>query len=361
MTVQAHYIDRCGTLGALERTPQGGYRVPATLARVGIMGYGAGALRRQGVTIPEQFQDHDTIRILLPAEVLKAAVVSVADAPVTNEHPPQFITPDNFKTYAAGNVSAGTVEFDGEFLRAKLSIQDAKLISDIELGKRREVSMGYVSRTRFEAGTWNGQAYDAVRMDAEYNHTAVTTKARAGEAVCLALDSAEIPNKDTKMAIKVKGKDVEGEEAVQAVVDGYEEQLAAKDAEIAALKETAQEAETKAQVADSDEAFQAKLTEHLAKQAAERARAERLAKVQAAYPKLTGLDSKPEAYIDGLFAAMPAADEEGLSALQNKDGSVPAVVKDSKETVVAPPARKLSVREQAKLANQARIRELDRK
>jgi hypothetical protein len=236
MDALSYYIDRTGSLGELEKTPQGGSRVPARLARADVADYTARYLRRQGMDVPARFADSDKVRIFTPPEVLQAAMATVSDSPVTNEHPPEFVTPATFKQYADGHASNGTVSFDGEFLKADLVIQDAGLLRDIETGTRREVSMGYMAATRFEDGqTPSGKAYDAVRTKVIYNHTAIVSAGRHGEQVCLALDSAEIPDgKEKTMKIKVNGVELEGE-SVQAAVDGLTAQLALKDNEIARL------------------------------------------------------------------------------------------------------------------------------
>ena len=318
-----HYIDRAGTLGKLERTPQGGYRVPATVARTGVMLYSADGLRRQGMNVPESCGEW--VRVYTPPAALQAAADTLRDAPVTNEHPPQFVTPKNFRKFSAGSVSGSTVEFDGQYLKAMLVIQDADLLADIELGKRREVSLGYLAHTRFESGTTSeGEPYDAVRDQLEYNHAAVVSQGRAGAQVCLALDSEEIPGEmePTVLKIVVDGKEYEGE-AAQAVVDGLRAKVESKDAKIAELEK--QVADSAAQLAEatSEEAFQARLKQHQDAAEASRVRAEKVSKVKAAYPKMV-LDGKSDEVIDALFDTL---DDAGLRQLEGKVPAAAPVVK----------------------------------
>lgn len=347
MTQLAYYVDRQGTLGKLERTPQGGYRVPATIARAGVMSYTADSLRKQGLSLPEGLTG--IVKIYMPAEVLQAAADSLRDAPVTNEHPPEMVNPSNFQRYAAGTVSASSVEFDGKFLKGNVVVQDAKLLADIESGKRREVSAGYRAGTKFEPGiTPEGEAYDAIRTVAEYNHAAIVTAGRAGDQVCLALDSTEIPGAK-QVTIKINGIEV-AEGGVQAAVDTLEGHLAAKTAELEALKAKLAATESALVVADSDETFEAKLAARKAAEAAAAARTEKLTKVKSAYPTIA-LDGKSDEYIDGLFAAI-SADPDGLDELTGKTQTAP--VKDAAQK---PKVKKLTGRAKMLADNRALFNE----
>lgn len=169
-------VDYSGKLGKLQRTPQGGYRIPATIARVGVLEYGDG---KGGV-----------VREYNPPEVLQAAMDSLADGPVTNEHPADEVTPSNYRNHSSGHVS-GTPTFKDGMLHATLAIQDAALIADIEAGTRREVSAGYRAHVDHTPGTTPaGEPYDAIRTRIDFNHVAVVSEGRAGPNVRLVLDSA---------------------------------------------------------------------------------------------------------------------------------------------------------------------------
>jgi hypothetical protein len=178
--------DRSGSaLGKAKRTPGGGYRVPAVVARVGVLEY------------PNP--DGSVLREYTPASVLRAAADGLADAPVTNLHPPVHATPqgplvtaDNASTYRRGFV-AGPVAFDGNLLTADLVIDSADLIQAIE-GGRREVSLGYLRELDFTPGlTPDGAPYDAIRVKITANHVAIVDTARAGRQARLVLDHAKEP------------------------------------------------------------------------------------------------------------------------------------------------------------------------
>ena len=78
----SYVVDRSGVLGKLQRTATGGYRVPATLARAGVMSYSDGK--------------GGTVRHYNPASVLEAALSDIVDAPVTFDHPAQMVTPQTY-------------------------------------------------------------------------------------------------------------------------------------------------------------------------------------------------------------------------------------------------------------------------
>ena len=119
-----------------------------------------------------------------PDEVFsEAALSSFEGKPVTDEHPPELLTPDNCIQYARGhaqNIRKGTGEWEGHVI-ADLHIQDDELIRAVQGGKR-EISCGYeCSYTENEDGTYS-------QHDIRGNNIAVVTRGRAGKHVAI-LDS----------------------------------------------------------------------------------------------------------------------------------------------------------------------------
>ena len=119
-----------------------------------------------------------------PDEVFsEAALSSFEGKPVTDEHPPELLTPDNCIQYARGhaqNIRKGEGEWEGHVI-ADLHIQDEELIRAVQGGKR-EISCGYeCSYTENEDGTYS-------QHDIRGNHIAVVTRGRAGKHVAI-LDS----------------------------------------------------------------------------------------------------------------------------------------------------------------------------
>lgn len=119
-----------------------------------------------------------------PEEVFsEAALSSFEGKPVTNEHPPELLTPETYSLYAKGhaqNVRKGTGEWEGHMV-ADLHVQDENLIREVQEGKR-EISCGYDC-------VWSDNG-DGTYSQHEIrgNHVAVVTRGRAGKNVAI-LDS----------------------------------------------------------------------------------------------------------------------------------------------------------------------------
>ena len=119
-----------------------------------------------------------------PEEVFsEAALSSFEGKPVTNEHPPELLTPETYSLYAKGhaqNIRKGVGEWEGHMM-ADLHIQDEALIREVQEGKR-EISCGYEC-------VWSDNG-DGTYSQHEIrgNHVAVVTRGRAGKNVAI-LDS----------------------------------------------------------------------------------------------------------------------------------------------------------------------------
>ncbi len=119
-----------------------------------------------------------------PEEVFsKEALSSFEGKPVTEEHPPDLLTPDTYSIYAKGhaqNVRRGEGKWK-EHVVADLHIQDESLIKAIQEGKR-EISCGYeCSYTDNGDGSYS-------QHHIRGNHIAVVMRGRAGKQVAI-LDS----------------------------------------------------------------------------------------------------------------------------------------------------------------------------
>lgn len=119
-----------------------------------------------------------------PEEVFsEAAMSSFEGKPVTNEHPPELLTPETCSLYAKGhaqNIRKGEGEWK-DCVMADLHIQDENLILEVQAGKR-EISCGYeCTWLENEDGTYS-------QHDIRGNHVAVVTRGRAGKNVAI-LDS----------------------------------------------------------------------------------------------------------------------------------------------------------------------------
>jgi hypothetical protein len=129
-----------------------------------------------------------------PEEVFRAeSIATLADAPVTDLHPREMVSPANVQTLSVGHVSGTSARADaGRFVEADLVITDARMIKAIEAGSRREVSCGYSCKLVNKPGTYNGEKYDAEQVDITYNHVGLGPQkwGRAGSEVALRLDGS---------------------------------------------------------------------------------------------------------------------------------------------------------------------------
>lgn len=110
-----------------------------------------------------------------------ATLASFEGKPVTDEHPPEWVKPDNITAFNSGhvqNVRRGTGE-ESDLIVADLFITDPKLIEAIENKDRREVSCGYdCTYEQAEDGTIYQRAIRG-------NHVAVVPAGRAGSRVAI--------------------------------------------------------------------------------------------------------------------------------------------------------------------------------
>lgn len=124
-----------------------------------------------------------------PEEVFSpVALASFEGKPVTNDHPPDLIGPDDVGMYEKGhaqNVRRGTDEWV-DYMVADLHIHERELIDAIQNGKR-EISCGYECDYASNGdGTYS-------QKNIRGNHVAVVDRGRAGKRAAI-LDSNTIQN-----------------------------------------------------------------------------------------------------------------------------------------------------------------------
>jgi len=178
------------TISSLHKTPQGGYRIPAALTRVGVFPY-----TRADGTIRKELR--------CPEEVFKKqSLDSLVAAPVTDLHPPEMVNATNWQQYSNGHVG-DTVRADGKFVRAELTISKSSLIEKIDRKEGKELSCGYSCDLDMTSGVWNGERYDCVQRGIVYNHVAVGPEnwGRAGSDVSMRLDGKELLQLDSDDAV----------------------------------------------------------------------------------------------------------------------------------------------------------------
>ena len=116
-----------------------------------------------------------------PEEVFaEAALASFEGKPVTDDHPPELLTPDTVRQYEKGhaqNVRPGSGEWEG-YVLADLHIHDRELMDKIQAGKR-EISCGYECEYVQEPDG----SYSQHKIRG--NHVAVVDRGRAGKRAAI--------------------------------------------------------------------------------------------------------------------------------------------------------------------------------
>ena len=171
-------------IGKAHRTAEGFLVVEGAIAKTGVFEY---RVKRQDGTI-------GTIRELRPPRAVfeKESMATFEMAPLTLEHPPDLLNPDNVGQYQTGTVS--NVRKDGEHLVADIRVNRRDAIEAIESGSARQLSAGYKARVATRPGTFVGDDGKEVRFDTVQetvlgNHVAITRKGRQGPTVALRMDS----------------------------------------------------------------------------------------------------------------------------------------------------------------------------
>lgn len=175
-SILAKYID--------ERT--GYLHVKAKVSRSGLqdyMGYELGI---------KDLEPNKVYKVYRPKEevIKEESLNTLINAPVTKEHPEEFVTKDNSKELSKGVGTTYTIIEDGNItiIESDLIIQDAELIQDIENGKV-EISLGYEQTMIQEDGIFEGEEYQFKQTDIKINHIALVDAGRCGDKCKIQLDN----------------------------------------------------------------------------------------------------------------------------------------------------------------------------
>ena len=166
------FTDKVSIAGTRKR--EDGYLVvDARIARTGVQRYLGSEVGKPELPFVDVYRP--------PEQVFATdAMSSFAHRPVTDDHPTEAVTADNWKQLAVGQTSDEIRKDDG-FLRVPLMVADGDTIAKIESGKR-ELSAGYNCDLEFTSGkTPNGETYDAIQTNIRANHVAIVQAGRAGK------------------------------------------------------------------------------------------------------------------------------------------------------------------------------------
>lgn len=155
--------------------------VPAVIAAPGIQVY---------------FEDGKEVRVLVPEETLtdRAWLESIAQAPVTDEHPPEPVTPDNVRRYQIGNVG-DVVEYDSEKgVVVRMILRDRSAIQAVRSRQKTDTSPAYYADYDDTPGVDpRFGPYDRIQIRRRAtNHVAHCWEGRGHQARLL-LDSVDRP------------------------------------------------------------------------------------------------------------------------------------------------------------------------
>ena len=121
-------------------------------------------------------------------------LASLNGKPIVDNHPPDFVTPENFSQYSMGHVQnprRGAQMEDGEWpVIADLVISSEPLVSKVKTKQARDISLGYDYGIERE-----GERINQCMMVA--NHAAVVPKGRAGDLISI---GDEAPPADQRAA-----------------------------------------------------------------------------------------------------------------------------------------------------------------
>lgn len=298
------------------------------IARIGQQTYLAKELELDG----DPMRPIDVSRY--PEDVFEAATLaSFEGKPVTDNHPPENVSPENFSAYVKGHVQ--NVRREGDFIVADLHINDANLISMIQNHTKVEVSCGYMCTY-----VKDGVGYKQTHIRG--NHVAVVSRGRAGHDVAIHDAAEETAEKRSnpmsnmlREVLKAFGKaakDAEPEqldELVEVTADALGE-------------DEAQEAEPAEAPEKEPEAQDAEPAEEAAEETADEAEPEAEAKDEAEEQpaedaETTGLEAKMDKILDLLQALLTSksTDAEPSEEPAEEPGEAPAEEQEKSVTIPA--------------------------
>lgn len=166
----------------IERTPQGGIRVPARVSKAGVFSYKRG---------------NRVLREYRPANELKktSALASLKGAPVVVLHPTVnggAVDIDNWKKLAVGHFEDPVWNEDTQAIEGFVVTNDAATIGEIERGALADISCAYDNGRDFTPGFTNGrEPFDLTQTDFIFNQVALGPPGwgRQGRDVGLTLDA----------------------------------------------------------------------------------------------------------------------------------------------------------------------------
>lgn len=236
------FADRL-TVDAPKRLRDGYMAVRARAARTGVYDYAGSEVDPEN---EHGLRDTVIVKVLRDDKTVfdTASARSFIGKPITDNHPAEPVTADNWRDHARGTVMGAMKE--GEYLAFDLLLTDSAAITAVENGKR-ELSNGYAAELEFGDFTApDGTKCQARQTKVSGNHVALVDRGRAGSecaikdvAVCDAITADRL----AELADLSKGNAVK-----KIVLDGLQVDLSDADAVAAAFDKL------QGQITDANEA-----------------------------------------------------------------------------------------------------------
>lgn len=121
----------------------------------------------------------------MPESTLKASLDQIAGLPVTIEHPPGLLDPQNIKAYIVGVTKEAKWDADKEAIWVKLILYTEEAHEALE--DKQGLSPGYLANV--VPGAPDGVDATHTQKERRYNHIAITAAGRGGEEMALQVDS----------------------------------------------------------------------------------------------------------------------------------------------------------------------------
>lgn len=192
------------------------------------------------------------VRVYRPEDEVfdPASMQSFTHKAVTNDHPPEHVTADNFKKYAVG-WTGDEVARDGQAFRVPMMVADAQAVADYKSGKR-ELSNGYSCELKFGDGVSpQGDAYDAIQTKIRGNHVAIVDAARGGSQLRIGDNGTRHTMNDRTMGtLMIDGAPLQVDAMVAGVIQAHINRLTTSAADVKTLLD-----KTKEEIAAEKEKF----------------------------------------------------------------------------------------------------------
>lgn len=241
------------TLDAPKRTKDGFLAVRARAARTGVYDYLGSEIDPDNT---HGLRDKGLVKVLRDEATVfdKSSAHSFIGKPITDNHPTEAVTADNWRQHARGTVM--NAMRDGEFLAFDLLLTDAEAIRKVDAGKR-ELSNGYAADLEFGSFTApDGTACVARQAKITGNHVALVDRGRAGSEcaikdmkVCDAMTADELQ----RLTASLTDRPSTGDLPMKTLtIDGLKVPNVSDEAEAAIIKLQANEAALKTKVTDAE-------------------------------------------------------------------------------------------------------------